>query len=176
MMLCKYEQMTKVKRDKDFMFRLTRKEWIDMRSQFVTSSSQKTESQHSMRSQFVTAYPPLIDNQFDVELELVIASQTKSNTAVTPYAFTEYGITMLSSVLKSARAVKMNIAIVRAFVALRKFTVQYNDLLEQLKELKDRVGNHDAQLNQIYEAIENLLDDKAEKKSWDERERIGFKK
>ena len=70
----------------------------------------------------------------------------------------------------------MNIAIMKAFVAIRKFAIQYNDLLEQLKELKDRVGNHDAQLNQIYDAIENLLDEKMEEKKWKERERIGFKK
>ena len=70
----------------------------------------------------------------------------------------------------------MNIAIVKAFVDIRKFAIQYNDLLEQLRELKDRVGNHDAQLNQIYDAIENLLDEKMEEKKWKERERIGFKK
>jgi uncharacterized coiled-coil DUF342 family protein len=69
----------------------------------------------------------------------------------------------------------MNIAIVRAFIALRKFAVQYSDLIEQLKELKDKVGNHDAQLNQIYNAIENLLDEKIERKNWSERERIGYK-
>jgi len=93
-----------------------------------------------------------------------------------PYAFKEHGITMLSSVLKSERAVKMNIAIVRAFVALRKFAIQYDGLLEQLRELKDQVGNHDAQLNQIYDAIENLLNEKVEEKKWKEREKIGFKR
>jgi len=92
-----------------------------------------------------------------------------------PYAFTEHGITMLASVLRSDTAIKMNIAIVRAFIALRKFAVEYNELLGQIKELHDRVGNHDAQLNQIYEAIENLLDDKIEQQSWRDREKIGFK-
>lgn len=91
-----------------------------------------------------------------------------------PYAFTEHGVTMLASVLKSTTARKMNIAIVRAFIALRKFALQYNELLEQLNELRDKVGNHDAQLNQIYNAIENLLDHKEETKSWQEREKIGF--
>ncbi len=47
----------------------------------------------------------------------------------------------------------MNIAIVRAFIALRKFVAQYGDIIEQLQDLKERIGNHDAQLNQIYEAI-----------------------
>ena len=83
---------------------------------------------------------------------------------------------MLASVLKSSKARKMNIAIIRAFVALRKFVLQHHDLLEQLKEFRDRLGGHDAQLNQIYEAIENLLDEKVEEKKWEERERIGFKK
>lgn len=50
----------------------------------------------------------------------------------------------------------------------------------QLNELKERIGNHDAQLNQIYEALENLLDEKVEvqqkKNTWTNRERIGFKK
>lgn len=142
----------------DFMFRLTRQEWINMRSQFVTAYEEVTENQDGNWSQFVTA------------------SQSKRNKSVTPYAFTEHGVAMLASVLKSEMASKMCVAIIRAFIALRKFAIQYDDLLEQLRELKDRVGNHDAQLNQIYDAIENLLDEKVEEKKWKERERIGFKK
>ncbi len=92
-----------------------------------------------------------------------------------PYAFTEHGVTMLASVLKSERAVKMNIAIVRAFIGLRQLAVNYKELAAQFHELRSRVGEHDVQLNQIYDAIENLLDEKADKKNWEERERIGFK-
>ncbi len=108
-----------------------------------------------------------------------IATSNKGGNRYLPFAFTEHGITMLSSVLKSEKAVKMNIAIVRAFIALRKFAAQYGDIIEQLHDLKERIGNHDAQLNQIYEAIENLLDEKVEaqekKDNWTNRERIGFK-
>lgn len=93
-----------------------------------------------------------------------------------PFAFTQEGVGMLSGILNSDKAVKMNIAIIRAFIALRKFAIQYADIIEQIKELKDKVGNYDAQLNQIYNAIENLLDIKAEEKKWNEREKIGFKK
>lgn len=93
-----------------------------------------------------------------------------------PYAFTEHGVTMLASVLKSPKARKMNIAIVRAFIALRKWAIEHEDIMEQLKELKQRIGEHDVQLSQIYDAIENLLDQKEEEKKWKERERIGFKK
>lgn len=107
--------------------------------------------------------------------QIVMTSTVKRPKTAIPYAFTEHGVTMLASVLKSDKARKMNIAIVRAFVAMRKFAIQYSDILEQLKELRERVGNHDAQLNQIYDAIENLLDEKQEQKSWKDRERIGFK-
>lgn len=45
----------------------------------------------------------------------------------------------------------------------------------QLKEIKQRLGEHDSQLNQIYDAMENLLDEKAAQRKWEQRERIGFK-
>ncbi len=93
-----------------------------------------------------------------------------------PYAFTEHGVTMLASVLRSKKAVKMNIAIVRAFIALRQVVIHNKEIFEQLKEVRERIGEHDVQLNQIYDTIENLLDDKEEKKTWEDRERIGFKK
>nr|WP_240671000.1 hypothetical protein [Lacibacter luteus] len=70
----------------------------------------------------------------------------------------------------------MNIAIMRAFVEIRKILLKENDLMEQLRELKERLGEHDVQLSQIYDAMENLLDEKAAERRWDERERIGFRK
>lgn len=93
-----------------------------------------------------------------------------------PYAFTEQGIAMLSGVLHSERAIEMNIAIMRAFIAIRQFVLQYNDLAEQIIEIKQSVTSHSEQLSQIYDAIENLLGEKAAQKNWSERERIGFKK
>ncbi|MFT3704373.1 MAG: hypothetical protein QM802_18535 [Agriterribacter sp.] len=65
----------------------------------------------------------------------------------------------------------MNIAIIRVF---RRFTIIHTDCTEQLQKLKVKIGGHDAQLNQIYDALENLLDAKAAEKSWQERVRIGF--
>jgi phage regulator Rha-like protein len=93
-----------------------------------------------------------------------------------PYAFTEQGVAMLSGILKSDKAINMNIAIMRAFVEVRKVLLKQTDLKQQLKEIKERLGEHDAQLNQLYDAMENLLDEKAAERKWEERERIGFKK
>lgn len=112
--------------------------------------------------------------------QFVMTSTFKRPKTALPYAFTEHGVTMLASVLKSPMARKMNIAIVRAFIALKKFALQHTEVLQQLNELRDRLGSHDVQLNQIYDAIENLLDEKTAKttetKKWQERDRIGFKK
>jgi hypothetical protein len=54
--------------------------------------------------------------------------------------------------------------------------LRQSDWKEQLKELREKIGEHDVQLNQIYDAMENLLDEKAAQRKWEDRDRIGFKK
>jgi phage regulator Rha-like protein len=113
----------------------------------------------------------------------VIPSKSYFGGAV-PYAFSEQGVAMLSSVLKSKKALQVNIGIVRAFVELRRIMQVDKDLAMQIeklsKRLDERIDNHDAQLASIYEAMENLLDKEAnkeaERKEWQSRQRIGFKK
>ena len=76
--------------------------------------------------------------------QIVMTSPQKRPKKAIPYAFTEHGVTMLASVLRSERAVKMNIAIVRAFIALRQLALHHKDLAEKLDQLKsemyDRLG------------------------------------
>ena len=147
----------------DFMFRLTSKEWLSMRSQIVTASMQKVDIEDikNMRSQIVTS------------------SQNKRKLSLNPYAFTEHGVTMIASILKSERAIKMSIAVVRAFIELKKVALQYSGIIEQIQLLKQHLGEHDVQLNAIYRALENLMDDKVDKElkeeEWKNRKRIGFK-
>ena len=83
---------------------------------------------------------------------------------------------MLSGIVNSDKAIQMNIAIMRAFVETRRLAFQDMDLRIQLRQIKEALGVHDSQLNQIYDAIENLLDEKAALRKWNERERIGFKR
>ena len=70
----------------------------------------------------------------------------------------------------------MNIAIMRAFIEIKRITIRQMDLRTQLQEIKERLGEHDIQLNKIYDAMENLLDGNAAQRKWNDRERIGFKK
>lgn len=74
-----------------------------------------------------------------------------------PYAFTEQGVAMLSSVLKSDRAVKVNIAIMRAFVQLRQALDTNRELARKFAELEKHVGRHDQQISAILEAIRQLM-------------------
>jgi len=138
----------------DFMFQLTEQEFESLRFQIETS-----KNSDSSRSQFV-----------------ILKNQRGQNLKYLPFAFTEQGVAMLSGVVNSPKAINMNIAIMRAFVAVRQVLLRQNDIREQLKEIKERIGEHDVQLNQIYDAMENLLDAGAAQRKWDERERIRFKK
>jgi hypothetical protein len=76
---------------------------------------------------------------------------------VLPYAFTEQGVAMLSSVLKSERAVKANIAIMRAFVKLREIIETNRELARKFADLERRVGKHDKEIAAIIEAIRQLM-------------------
>lgn len=139
----------------DFMFQLTKSELESIRLQKVANFHPDTSN---LRFQFETS-----------------SFSEWGGARYLPYAFTEQGVAMLSGIINSKRAVEMNIAIMRAFVELRKVLLLKADFKLQLDEIKERLGGHDAQLTQIYEAIENLLDENAAKQKWDNRTKIGFK-
>ena len=140
---------------KDFMFQLTKEEYESLRSQIETSN----EADNSSRSQFAT-----------------LKTGRGSNVKYLPYAFTEHGVAMLSGILNSDKAIAMNIAIMRAFVEMRRLLLLQNDMRQQLQEIKERLGGHEVQLSSIYDAMENLLDEKAADRKWNERPRIGFER
>ncbi len=145
----------------DFMFQLTKLEYESIQFQ-INSAGQ------GMSSQIVMA---------DSSSQFVMMDIPRNRTGkYLPFAFTEQGVAMLSGVLHSKRAIGMNIAIMRAFVEMRRIALLQTDLKGQLKEIQQRIGEHDVQLSQIYDAIENLLDEKAAQRKWEERDRIGFKK
>jgi len=139
---------------KDFMFQLTKKQWEGIKPQLVVQSD-------------------LIKRNSS---QIVMSSKKHRGKSYLPFAFTEHGVTMLASVLRSARAIKMNIFIVRAFVTLRQFALNYEELARQLKELHETVGEHDKNIIDLYKAIESLIEEKQKIIDWENRERIGFKK
>jgi len=85
------------------------------------------------------------------------SSRQWGGTRYRPMAFTEQGVAMLSSVLRSKRAVQVNIEIMRAFVRLREMLSTHKELARKLKELEERLGEHDEQIQLIFEAIHQLM-------------------
>ena len=169
----------------DFMFRLTADEWErygTQDAQIIDDQPDGNSSQIVMSSAEVIQDAQISDNEtIGMSSQIVMTSEGGTNSrknrgkAYLPYAFTEHGVTMLASVLKSEKAVRMSIAIVRAFITLKEFVSKQNAIDAQFQEIRDRLVEHDVQLSSIYDAIENLLDEKVNQKSWENRARIGFK-
>ncbi len=88
-----------------------------------------------------------------------------------PYAFTQEGVAMLSSVLRSERAVQVNIAIMRAFVKLRDLLASNKDLAAKLETLERKYQKHDSAIKEVFRAIYKLM----EPEELPEQQRIGFR-
>ena len=100
-------------------------------------------------------------------------SNQRGGTRYLPFAFTEQGVAMLSTVLKSDIAIEVNISIMRAFVFIRQYALSHKDLTEKLKELENK---YDKQFKDVYEAINYLLQKDKVETDQKERKRIGFQK
>src|SRR5689334_18912410 len=122
----------------DFMFQLTREEFISLRSQIVTLKD-TGRGQH----------PKYL-----------------------PFAFIEQGVAMLSSVLNSDKAIEVNIAIMRTFVLIRQYALNYKELQDKLKKLEKKYNKN---FKEIFHALNLLLEEKAIQEEQKSRERIGFK-
>lgn len=132
----------------DFMFQLTTEEYEGIRSQFVTASrGGKSNSSQS-----------------------VMSSRKHRGGIYRPFAFTEQGVAMLSSVLRSARAAEVNIAIMRTFVQLRRLMDSNRDLARRIEALERR---YDEQFATVFEAIKRLISDDEARKAKPKRG-IGF--
>ncbi len=129
------------------MFRLTAEEWDLLRSQTVTTKA----SGSRMRSQTVIL-------------------NGRGGPRYRPYAFTEQGVAMLSSVLRSPRAVEVNIAIMRTFVQLRRLMDTNRELARKIEAMEKKYDEHFAA---VFDAIKRLIADDETRRAQPKR-RIGF--
>jgi ORF6N domain len=130
----------------DFMFQLTATERMPERAKNVTASPEGG----AMRSQNVTA--------------------SRRNIGALPYAFTEQGIAMLSSVLRSKRAAEVNIAIMRTFVQLRRLMDSNRELARKIEAMEEK---YDEQFAVVFDAIKQLIAEDENRKARPKRS-IGF--
>jgi ORF6N domain-containing protein len=90
-------------------------------------------------------------------LKSQIVTSSWGGTRVPPYAFTEQGVAMLSSVLRGSRAVQVNIAVMRAFVQLRQLLGSHAELARKLTQLEQRIEGHDSAIRSLFDAIRQLM-------------------
>jgi hypothetical protein len=98
------------------------------------------------------------DELENMRSQIVTSSVGHGGRRYQPYAFTEHGVAMLSSVLASKRAIQLNILIIRAFVRLREYLSTHQDLARKLEDVERTQQEHGANIQQIYGYIERLLD------------------
>ncbi len=131
----------------DFMFQLTEEEAVRLRSQFVTLNPNA--------SQKFAGKPLKTANPADSLRSQIVTLKRGQHRKFLPYVFTEQGVAMLSSVLRSPRAVKINIEIMRVFVRLRQLLASHTDLERRLTELEEK---SDRKFKAVFEAIRELLE------------------
>jgi phage regulator Rha-like protein len=93
-----------------------------------------------------------------LRFQIGISNAGRGGRRYRPYAFTEHGVVMLSSVLKSERAVQMNLLIVRVFVRLREMLATHKDLAHKMLELERRQQEHGHQLAAVYTIVKRLME------------------
>lgn len=132
----------------DFMFQLTEDEMEILRSQSVTSKN----AEPNLKSQIAIAKnaEPNLEGQTGI-------SKLHGGRRTLPYAFTEQGVAMLSSVLRSPRAVEVNIAIMRTFVQLRRLMDSNALLAEKIQSLEAKYAEHDQHFEVVFDAIRQLI-------------------
>jgi ORF6N domain len=129
----------------DFMFQLTEEEIENLRSQSATSSSVT----NSLRSQFAT-----LNTEPNSLRSQSVTLKRGQHRKYLPYAFTEQGVAILSSVLRSPRAVEVNIAIMRTFVQLRSLMQSNKLLAEKIEKLEEK---YDQNFQIVFDAIKQLI-------------------
>jgi ORF6N domain len=132
----------------DFMFQLSVEEYEGIRSRFVTTLKEPDGNSS----------------------QTVISSRKHRGLSYRPYAFTEQGIAMLSSVLRSPRAVEVNIAIMRTFVQLRRLMDSNRDLARKIEAMEEK---YDEQFAVVFDAIKQLIAEDENRKARPKRS-IGF--
>ena len=103
--------------------------------------------------------------------QIVISNKEKMGLRKRPYAFTENGVAMLSSVLSSERAVEVNIQIMRTFTRLREMILTHKELAHKLAQLERKIGKHDDEIKTIFNAIRQLMVPPEPK-----RRKVGFRR
>jgi ORF6N domain len=108
--------------------------------------------------------------------QFVTSKEDKQGLRYAPFCFTEQGVTMLSCVLKSDRAIEVNIKVIRVFVQLRKMIMTHKDLIIKVENIERQMDGQGHEIKVLFDYIKRLIEDKEETEAQQSRKRIGYKK
>jgi len=115
----------------------------------------------------------LTDAEIDIMVSQNVIPSKQHLGGSKPFVFTETGVAMLSSVLKSKRAKEMNIAIMRAFVALRRMILNHTEIRIELEEIKKKLANQDKNIELVFTYLDELIE---KQENPEPRRQIGYKR
>ena len=144
---------------------------VDLAKLYGTTTKRLNEQVKRNRKRFPISFMFQLSWQEAQNLRSQIATLKQgANIKYLPYAFTEHGVAMLASILRSKRAVKISIHIIDTFVRLRRWIATHKDLAHKLSELERKIEKHDESIHDIFRAIRQLMEPPLEKP----KRRIGF--
>jgi phage regulator Rha-like protein len=112
--------------------------------------------------------------RYQIGTSNTLIDSERGGSRVLPFAFTEQGIAMLSSVLNSERAIQVNIRIIRIFTRMRELLMAHKDILHKLEQMEQRISLHDEDIGTLFDNIRQLLTPEEGPRS--DRQRIGYRK
>jgi len=118
----------------------------------------------------------LTDEEIDAVVSQNVIPSKRHLGGATPFAFTENGVAMLSSVLNSTKAIDVNIAIMRTFTMLRKMLLVHKDVMKEIDAIKRAISDQTRDIQLIFEYLKQLEQAKQQQIDQQDRERIGYKR
>jgi hypothetical protein len=145
------------------LIHLVRGEKVLLDSDLAALYGVETKTLNRAVKRNLSRFPPdfmfqlTVEERVNLRCQIGTSSSEYGGRRYLPYVFTEQGVAMLSSVLRSERAVHVNVAIMRAFVSLRRMLVANEVLVEKLAELERRLEGHDQAIRSLFDAIRQLM-------------------
>lgn len=132
---------------------------FELATLYGVSTSALNQAVDRNRERFPGDFMFQVDREEFIDLisQNVISNEGRGGRRKMPYAFTEQGVAMLSSVLKSTRAVEVNIAIMRVFVKVNQTLLETAELALKMQQLEQAVAEHNGQIDILFKAINELL-------------------
>lgn len=146
---------------------------FDLAEMYETETKRLKEAVRRNIDRFPDDFMFKLSNDEYENLRTQFATSNRGGTRYMPFAFTEQGVAMLSSVLNSKKAIQVNIAVIRAFVVLRQHLADYKELKENIATLEKQMNLNFKDINQ---ALHYLLNKDSQEIAQHERKQIGFKK